>query len=222
MSSVIDLKPFFHQFSLTYGNIKKSKKVFNSMDFYLKLVNDAQNMPNGFQSDHCLSEIFNDCKISKMCKKIESFDDFSFGYSQTHKYKTIRHQNFLIIRFNLCFRLLFHLLNNIVCKQNDFPSFSRKICGKVFQETSFLMNNIEEVPEIRDLLMEQVFLCSLVGFGEFLNNNWITKILQWQMDSGCFSYDNVTCSNHMNGLGAANLALFGKKLLKNEKYSIDS
>lgn len=72
------------------------------------------------------------------------------------------------------------------------------------------------MPEIKDLLMEQIFLCSFLGFGEFWNENWIEKMLEWQLDSGCFSYDKANCSSHMNGLGAANLAFFGKNILEKE------
>lgn len=68
------------------------------------------------------------------------------------------------------------------------------------------------VKESKDLFMEQIFLCSFLGFEKFLDNEWITEILKWQMTSGCFSYDNVSCSSHMNGLGVATLALFGKIL----------
>lgn len=64
-------------------------------------------------------------------------------------------------------------------------------------------------PELKDLFMEQIFLCAFAGFVEFLDNEWIENVLSWQMESGCFSYNNVSCSSHMNGLGAASLALYG-------------
>lgn len=116
----------------------------------------------------------------------------------------------------LFFRLLFHLLaSQIGCKNNDVLAVSQRICMSVYQEATFAIDNIESIPEIKDLFMEQVFLCSFVGFGEFWNDKWISKILQWQMDSGCFSYDNVTCSSHMNGLGAATLAFFGRRSMLN-------
>lgn len=63
--------------------------------------------------------------------------------------------------------------------------------------------------------MEQIFLCSFVGFGEFLNNHWISEILEWQLKSGCFSFDQKECSSHMNGLAAASLMYFGRVLEDN-------
>lgn len=83
--NIVESKTFSRQFPLIQGQIVKTKIKFNSVESYLRLVNDARNMPDGLQSDHCLSEIFNECEISKMCKKIENVEDNSFGYSQTHK-----------------------------------------------------------------------------------------------------------------------------------------
>jgi hypothetical protein len=71
------------------------------------------------------------------------------------------------------------------------------------------MTKKHNYPELKDLIMEQVFLCGFAGFDYFLNKKWINDILLWQLDSGCFSYDTFNCSSHMVGLGAANLALFG-------------
>ena len=84
------------------------------------------------------------------------------------------------------------------------------MCSEIYKETSSAFKNINIYPELKDLIMEQIFLCSHVGYDKFLKNTWITKILKWQKESGCFSYNNFNCSSHMTGLGAANLALFGK------------
>lgn len=58
--------------------------------------------------------------------------------------------------------------------------------------------------------MEQILLCNFAGFGEFLRNDWIREALGYQMRSGCFSYDKINCSQHMNGLGIALLATIGR------------
>lgn len=87
--NIIELQPFKKEFSLSFGKLEKPKKVFDSMEIYSALLNDARNMPNGFQSDHCLTEIFNDCEVSKLCAKIEDINEASFGYSQTHKYRKV-------------------------------------------------------------------------------------------------------------------------------------
>lgn len=74
------------------------------------------------------------------------------------------------------------------------------------------------IPEFKDLAMEQIFLCSFAGFGEFMNNAWIAKLASWQMKSGCFSFDGLTCSVHMNGLGIASLAFLGRALDEAETF----
>jgi hypothetical protein len=82
----------------------------------------------------------------------------------------------------------------------------------VLIEVKFIEKYLKVVPELKDLFMEQIFICAFLGHGEFLQNYWIEEILSFQIKSGCFTYDNVNCSPHMNGLAAASLSLFGKFL----------
>lgn len=114
-------------------------------------------------------------------------------------------------------RLLFHLLNHLICGADDFSRLSERLCNQIYQESVFIIENTRTAPEFKDLFMEQTFLCAFSGFGDFVNNEWISKVLSWQLQSGCFSYDNITCSSHMNGLGAATLALYGRMLEENEE-----
>lgn len=58
---------------------------FQSLNFYLKIVNYKRNHPHREQSDRCIFEIFNDCKTSSACKEIENAKTQSFGYAATHK-----------------------------------------------------------------------------------------------------------------------------------------
>ena len=111
------------------------------------------------------------------------------------------------------FRLLFHQMKTIFCK-NDSTLLQQStiICSKIFQEALLIIKYFNIIPELKDLFMEQVFLCSNMGFGEFLKSSWVKKIISWQMKSGCFSYDGIFCSHHMNGLGSANLAFFARVL----------
>lgn len=69
--------------------------------------------------------------------------------------------------------------------------------------------------------MEQVFLCAYVGYAEFRNQSWLSEIVSWQNDAGCFKYRQdadreganaltTECSTHMTGVGAAVLGLFAR------------
>ena len=111
------------------------------------------------------------------------------------------------------FRLLFHQMKSIFCKNDStLLQQSTAICSEIFLEAQLIIKYFHIIPELKDLFMEQVFLCSNMGFGEFLTSSWIKNIISWQMISGCFSYDGIYCSHHMNGLGSANLALFARVL----------
>ncbi|KAK9887680.1 hypothetical protein WA026_000002 [Henosepilachna vigintioctopunctata] len=68
-----------------------------------------------------------------------------------------------------------------------------------------------------DLFLEQIFLCGVEGYMEFLNLNWLKFILNNQQLEGCFSLfeknymvnftTNTRCSEHATGLATATLSL---------------
>ncbi|XP_070508723.1 UPF0764 protein C16orf89 homolog [Chironomus tepperi] len=195
-----EVAPFFNStlfevnFPVIFGSLTKnhSQFKFTSIKSYVKLVNDDQNQPQGRNSDRCLNEIFkNNCKLSEKCLKIEDPNRKAFGYQLTHK-------------------LIYHFLGYIRCRNENFPAISHQICSQIHQESKFIHKVTNILSGSKDLFMEQIFLCSFVGFGEFLNNRWISDILDWQMKSGCFTYDGTNCSSHMNGLAAASLMYFGR------------
>lgn len=99
-----------------------------------------------------------------------------------------------------------------MCEAADFSTTSNKLCNRIYQESVLIITQTSQVPQLKDLFMEQIFLCAFAGFEEFFNHKWISQVLKWQMTSGCFSYDDINCSSHMNGLGAASLSLFGRVL----------
>ena len=85
LEKFIKNKPFIYQFPVQRDNFyAKPSTFFDSIEMYLKFVNDGKNLPNGIQSDYCLLEVL-DCKMSKRCMKIEDVLTSSFGYPQTHK-----------------------------------------------------------------------------------------------------------------------------------------
>jgi hypothetical protein len=105
-------------------------------------------------------------------------------------------------------------LNHEECNSIKFNKIALKICSDIYRESTFIYPKLDIMNELNDLFLEQIFLCAFSGFNEFLQNKWISSILNMQMTSGCFSYDKIKCSPHMNGLGAASLAFFGKTLDK--------
>ncbi|XP_055599264.1 uncharacterized protein LOC129748627 [Uranotaenia lowii] len=190
---------------------------------YLQVL-DVDAAPSELQSDQCLSELLVNeseneynasagAKFGKMlhlsqeCNAAMSVRRRSYGYHLTHK-------------------LLFYI---ILAKQRfanvelDFVvETQRQLCGQMLREANFITDlNYPEM--LRDLFMEQIFLCAYAGFGEFRNPSWLVQIVGWQSSNGCFRYlyhrdplqdgsNNLggVCSTHMTGVGAAVLGLFAK------------
>ncbi|CRL06077.1 CLUMA_CG019285, isoform A [Clunio marinus] len=191
------------RFPLGHAANFKRRNAFKSLEEYLKLSNDVQNQPNGDQSDACLLETLKGCAISNECRRIENYRRKSFNYSLTHK-------------------LIFHLFNHLICKADNFDNISHKLCSDIYQELNFMVDKVSDVRELKDLMMEQIFLCGFSGFNDFLKNDWIKSIIMWQFNLGCFSYDNFNCSSHMTGVGAANLALFGAVLHEGNSVNFEN
>ncbi|EAT47144.1 AAEL001730-PA [Aedes aegypti] len=181
--------------------------------------------PNELQSDECLSELLvNESEnefdtavpdgellhpkpllLSRECSNAMSLRRKSYGYHLTHK-------------------LLFYLIlgkqqfSNI--QQEFFTTAKDKLCEQILRESQLIADLA--YPEIfRDLFMEQVFLCAYVGYAEFRNQSWLSEIVSWQNDAGCFKYRQdadreganaltTECSTHMTGVGAAVLGLFAR------------
>ena len=50
----------------------------------------------------------------------------------------------------------------------------------------------EIVPMLQDLFMEEAFVCPVLGFMEFLHSDWLTQILSWQKENGCYGQMKVS------------------------------
>ncbi|XP_058819227.1 UPF0764 protein C16orf89 homolog [Topomyia yanbarensis] len=193
---------------------------------YLRVLDSGA--PSELQSDQCLSELLvNDSenefnltlspsgkrhanhakalRVSHACTAAMSVRVKSYGYRLTHK-------------------LLFYIILGRQQFSNVEPDFvssiKNRLCAQILREAQLIAGL--GYPEIlRDLFMEQVFLCAYAGNGEFRNQTWISEIVGWQNTNGCFKYYNdfdesesnqlvKVCSTHMTGLGAAVLGLFAR------------
>ncbi|XP_058810643.1 UPF0764 protein C16orf89 homolog [Phymastichus coffea] len=113
----------------------------------------------------------------------------------------------------------------------NFTYFTLKFCSLMLQN----LVNFEamDFPYIsKDLASEQILLCGMEGYADFLSNHYENLIMNWQHPSGCYSglrysphfqqsfkmrkrrsgnFTDFGCVNHATGLGAAVLALFIRK-----------
>ncbi|XP_032896144.1 UPF0764 protein C16orf89 homolog [Amblyraja radiata] len=59
----------------------------------------------------------------------------------------------------------------------------------------------------RNIFLENISLCGMMGYSDFYKPRWYTTILSWQQTSGCFDV-NGKCSKHQTVFGGAALVGF--------------
>ncbi|XP_020300288.1 UPF0764 protein C16orf89 homolog isoform X2 [Pseudomyrmex gracilis] len=176
--------------------------------------------PNETQSDYCIVTIIRnskengECQIPETCREILLKDDCATGYSLTHRL------------------LMIQIARAFGCREDIPVTFSYLIpayCARIFQH--FVSLEALNFPRItRDLVIEQILLCGMEGYYEFVNKRYKDLILSWQDQAGCFSlrYDeehkisrraasiiDFGCNNHMTGLAAGVLGLFIRQDIEN-------
>ncbi len=133
--------------------------------------------------------------------------------------------------YRLTHQLLWFLIaKNIGCIDENlankkFHYFENYFCANIYQDAKYnLYNNINQ-----DLFLEQLLLCSISGYEDFLRFDWFNIVLTWQHpDYGCFSDASETirfhhhikrkllfeqemnngCLSHKSGLAAGLLATY--------------
>ena len=166
------------------------------------------------QSDACFSELITtSCSISETCwTKMTS--NSTTSYRLTHQ-------------------LLWILIaKNMNCANiRSLIQIEHYFCANIYADATFnLINKTNE-----DLFLEQLLLCAIDGFDEFLRFDWLLTILKWQDPlNDCFGEEKSTmlrgrrhllveqtmsngCLSHKSGLAAGLLATFTKFFLTNLK-----
>ncbi|EZA51505.1 hypothetical protein X777_09849, partial [Ooceraea biroi] len=177
--------------------------------------------PNGRESDACLLEIMHSslngtCQVPQICIEMLTRDDDTTGYPLTHR--------LLIIQMVKAFRL----------RETNAALFSYLIptyCARILQD----LVNLEawNFPNpSQDLMTQQILLCGIEGYSEFVNKRYEDLILSWPHSSGCFSsftkslekhkvarrstrLTDFGCDSHMTGLAAASLSIFVRENIEN-------
>ena len=121
------------------------------------------------------------------------------------------------------------LLSNITNKNYNY--FENYFCANIYEDAKLnLINNTNQ-----DLFLEQLLLCSITGYEEFLRSDWFNTILTWQHpEYRCFSNAPETiqfhrhtkrhllveqimsngCLSHKSGLAAGLLATYSRFFLQ--------
>ena len=112
-----------------------------------------------------------------------------------------------------------------------FHSLADRFCANIYEDAK---TNFER-DENQDLLLEQILLCSIAGYEEFLRSDWLQTILTWQnAELGCFADETEPvissrvpkrqllveqamihgCLSHKSGLAAGVLATYARAFLQ--------
>ncbi|CAF1487486.1 unnamed protein product [Rotaria sordida] len=177
------------------------------------------------ESDKCFAELLGTsdrlnstkCFISESCWNMMT-SPMSQNYRLTHQL------------------LWFLIAKNIDCIHDDIANknlnhFEDYFCANIYEDARMnLFHNINQ-----DLFLEQLLLCSIIGYEEFLRFDWFNIILTWQHpDYGCFSDKSETirfhrktrrhllleqemnngCLSHKSGLAAGLLATYSRVFLQ--------
>ncbi|CAF1307899.1 unnamed protein product [Adineta steineri] len=184
---------------------------------------------NEEESDVCFAELLGSsnrpnstqCFVSQTCWNMMT-SSLSKDYRLTHQL------------------LWFLIAKNIGCIDNrpvsnlankNFKSLEDRYCSNIYQDAKINFNNNDN----QDLFLEEVLLCSILGYEEFLRLDWFSTILSWQdEESGCYnrasesmeSYVktkrhllieqemNNGCLSHKSGLASGVLATYARAFLQ--------
>ncbi|PSN37929.1 hypothetical protein C0J52_12237 [Blattella germanica] len=184
--------------------------------------------PKELESDECIAELVNTtvCNMSEKCKDIMTNNEEVHGYPLTH-------------------RLLYFQLG---CSENSkFVDVEKQIiglCSAILKENM----NIAKMgipAAFRDLFLEQISLCGMEGFAEFLNPYYIDWVIHLQTPDGCFTQRNEImtttgeelehshrvkredgelgddCTMHITGMAAIFLSVNIRGILEYWKHSLE-
>ena len=181
------------------------------------------------ESDKCFAELLGSseltgatpCSISTACWKMNTAP-LSKGYRLTHQLLW-----FLVAKNIGC-------LDNRPTSKNAYKNFrflEDRFCANIYEDAK----ENRETDENQDLFLEQILLCAIIGYEDFLRLDWFQTILTWQdTQSGCFSdtweFASPTskskrhllveqemsngCLSHKSGLAAGVLATYSRAFLQ--------
>ncbi|XP_076366682.1 UPF0764 protein C16orf89 homolog isoform X2 [Tachypleus tridentatus] len=137
-----------------------------------------------YQSDKCIEELLRSktsnskhCDISKRCWNIMT----SHG---THKYTLTHEALYLEIgEMSGCKNHMTLLAERF--NQGNFSHLLDVFCANILRDVELIES--DGFPLMwRDLFLEQVAVCGLVGYKDFCRPEWVDLILSWQLPSGCY------------------------------------
>ncbi|GBP27768.1 hypothetical protein EVAR_94170_1 [Eumeta japonica] len=170
-----------------------------SWETYMERINQGSSTPDRYQSIDCMASVGENplntgnrmtrCRIREDCYEAIS-DGTGDGYALTHR--------LLII-------LVGHFGRNCyIFSKNRDENLIQDMCAWAFKEAQYIA---EEGYLLRDLMMEQISLCTLNGYSEFMQHDWFSKFSELQSAAGCFAEDlDGDCREHPTAVAASSFA----------------
>ncbi|XP_046844708.1 UPF0764 protein C16orf89 homolog [Xenia sp. Carnegie-2017] len=149
----------------------------------MKAYDDKNEWSDEEKSDKCMSEVIGTnlnntkCTVTKDCMKMMTNKNF-IDYGPTHQV--------LFLTLAIIFRC--ETKYSPVLKQlsgYDVHGLIQNRCGRVMSEM-LRLERLGIPVGSRDLYIEQVMVCGMHGFAEFLTFKRLYNVLSWQRKVGCF------------------------------------
>uniref|UniRef100_A0A0B6Z888 Uncharacterized protein n=1 Tax=Arion vulgaris TaxID=1028688 RepID=A0A0B6Z888_9EUPU len=119
------------------------------------------------------------CTIPEECWKMATVKG-TVGYYTTHQLLYL-----IYGEHNECHEELEELI-----RRDNFTSMrdmERYLCQQIHLDATYRERNSEMQVEAEDLFLEQVLLCSVLGFQNFFTEKWMRMVISWQTARGCFT-----------------------------------
>ncbi|XP_015127886.1 UPF0764 protein C16orf89 homolog [Diachasma alloeum] len=182
--------------------------------------------PKENESDYCLLLLINQslsgksCQLSNECIEMMMKEDGSRGYAMTHRL------------------LIIQVANALTCDQHpsmDSKPLIEEFCRNIYQDLLDL--EASGFPGVGvDLAIEQIFLCGMEGYSEFVTSHYKNLLLGLPNFLGCYSARGYPryyrtkrssnpmdygCDNHTSGVAAAALSLLLRECIESSEFYID-
>ncbi|KAF6202010.1 hypothetical protein GE061_004406 [Apolygus lucorum] len=150
--------------------------------------------PTRAESDTCLLGLLIDGIVAEGCETLER-DPHARGYTLLHQ--------------GIYFTIKSHLKLEEVTAQEEI----RRICARMLGENRQI-RRMGFPSTLQDLFVEQVAVCGVNKFSEFLTDGTVRMIQSLQTSRGCFSMIekgsrlSIECYNHLSSVAAAAIATF--------------
>ncbi|GBP27769.1 UPF0764 protein C16orf89 [Eumeta japonica] len=170
-----------------------------SWDNYIQKLNQGPVVPDQYQSVICIASVgenpinterrLTKCQIHEECYEV-ILSGTSVGYALTHRLMII-----LAAHFGR---------NCYIFSRSRDEVLIREMCAWTLKEAQYIA---EHGYKLRDLMMEQISLCALNGYSEFLQHVWFSKFLELQSTTGCFAEeDNGDCKEHATAAAVSSIS----------------